>query len=241
MNVSILFLLVIVSVLLHTDDCMYINARGRKHQSLHYPARRFPSIPSCVLDASATTATTTDSKKIFWSDGLKFECTACGKCCRNDGEVWLDTDEFAALCDHLQKTPQEVLLAYSDTVMNGWVKLRNKVSDPTNAETKEGDSCIFLDNDGKKCTIYDARPIQVCKCKYMHIYLFLAYIDILLTYMRTTSNSVEHTRTGQDCLMMRISGIKKLWCQIQLLLVRNGMLMMEDVKAYKMLMRLLFL
>ena len=104
-----------------------------------------------------------ETKSPFWIEGLQFACTGCGKCCRNDGEVWLDSDEFVSLCDHLQLDCNEVIDKYADSVMNGWVKLKNKVSSEMNSVKGGnivGDSCIFLDDDGKKCTIYEARPIQ---------------------------------------------------------------------------------
>ena len=104
-----------------------------------------------------------ETKSPFWIDGLKFACTGCGKCCRNDGEVWLDSDEFVSLCDYLQMDCNEVIDKYADSVMNGWVKLKNKETSGRNSiggENTIGDSCVFLDDDGKKCTIYEARPIQ---------------------------------------------------------------------------------
>ena len=40
------------------------------------------------------------ASKTWWGDGdstVHFHCTSCGKCCTNDGEVWMNTDEFADL------------------------------------------------------------------------------------------------------------------------------------------------
>ena len=93
----------------------------------------------------------------FWENGLKFGCTGCGKCCQNDGEVWFDSDEFAELADHLKLSHNEVLDQYSEKVMSGWIKIKNKV---VQDNLGSADRCIFLDDDGKKCTVYEARPTQ---------------------------------------------------------------------------------
>ena len=99
-------------------------------------------------------------KEPWWRDGLKFGCTACGRCCQNEGEVWMDSDEFADLTLHLQKSPLAVLNEYVEMVENGWVKIKSG----DRVRNKEGnlldDRCIFLGEDGKACSIYEARPIQ---------------------------------------------------------------------------------
>ena len=41
--------------------------------------------------------------------------------------------------------------------MSGWVKIKNKI---VKDNYGSADRCIFLDDDGKKCTIYEARPTQ---------------------------------------------------------------------------------
>ena len=99
----------------------------------------------------------------WWSgaldeEGVKFGCTGCGRCCQNDGVVWLDTDEFADLCESLKMKPDDVLDRYTEEVMSGWVKLKNK---PDTLSQTGNDRCIFLsDVDGKSCTIYESRPVQ---------------------------------------------------------------------------------
>lgn len=103
----------------------------------------------------ATTISPTGSD-IWWKEGLKFGCTACGRCCQNEGEVWLDADEFADLSTNLKEDPKSVLDKYAEKTMSGWVKMKNQVSD----DPKVNDRCIFLGEDGKQCSIYESRPIQ---------------------------------------------------------------------------------
>jgi len=109
---------------------------------------------STSIDSSPSPITTVDP---FWKNGLQFGCTGCGKCCQNDGEVWLDIDEFVDLVDFLKISAEETLEKYVDGVKSGWVKLKNKV---VVATPENIDRCIFLDDDGKKCTVYSVRPVQ---------------------------------------------------------------------------------
>jgi uncharacterized protein len=112
-----------------------------------------------VISDSALSAATTEAavgSEVWWKEGLKFGCTACGRCCQNEGEVWLDADEFADLSTNLKESPEAVLQKYSEKTMSGWVKLKNQISD----DPKINDRCIFLGADGKQCSIYDSRPIQ---------------------------------------------------------------------------------
>ena len=119
-------------------------------------SRRFSSSSSMIM---STTAPSDKLKDPWWRDGLKFGCTACGRCCQNEGEVWMDSDEFADLTLHLQKSPLAVLNEYVEMVENGWVKIKSG-----DRVRKDGnlldDRCIFLGEDGKQCSIYEARPIQ---------------------------------------------------------------------------------
>jgi Fe-S-cluster containining protein len=48
---------------------------------------------------------------------------------------------------------------FIDDIVSGGVKGKNKPAVVTSGNQK-ADQCIFLDADGKKCTIYEARPTQ---------------------------------------------------------------------------------
>lgn len=117
------------------------------------------------LDA-LTTKISDYASKTWWGNGqneVNFDCTGCGKCCTNDGEVWMNTDEFADLVMHLKQTKredeiQDILEKYVADYMPGWAKLKNK--DIVQENGLKTDGCVFLDDEGKHCTIYSARPVQ---------------------------------------------------------------------------------
>ena len=37
----------------------------------------------------------------WYEDGLQFDCTGCGKCCKVDGDVWLAPEEVSSIMLHL--------------------------------------------------------------------------------------------------------------------------------------------
>lgn len=80
-------------------------------------------------------------------DGVPFECTKCGECCRWSGYVYLTESDIKKLEDKLGNSDN-----YTRTVHSGKdVVLKNK---------EDSKDCVFLKND--KCEIYDFRPEQ-CK------------------------------------------------------------------------------
>lgn len=99
-------------------------------------------------------STATDT---WWKEknGLQFSCTSCGRCCQNDGEVWFDTDEFYDLCKLLNMTFENAIDTYTESISSGWIKMKNKIPNGV-----DDDQCVFLDKDGKSCSIYEARPVQ---------------------------------------------------------------------------------
>lgn len=99
----------------------------------------------------------------WYEDGLQFECTGCGKCCKVDGDVWLAPDETETIMTHLGHSR-------SDDDNESYIKefrkkyIRAEVTNGNQSESwvclkrKEG-ACIFLDEAGQ-CSIYDVRPVQ---------------------------------------------------------------------------------
>lgn len=90
-----------------------------------------------------------NKRKSWYQQGLRFECTQCGKCCTGSpGYVWLKDDEIDAIAAFLQITRSQFCRLYTRSV-NSRIAL---------VELKKNYDCIFLDN--KKCRIYPVRPSQ---------------------------------------------------------------------------------
>ena len=85
----------------------------------------------------------------WYEKGIKFECTACGKCCTNHGDyqyVYLGKSDMEAISAFLKLGIDEFFLKHCDTE-NGWIVLRPGPS-----------HCEFLGENG--CRIYPVRPKQ---------------------------------------------------------------------------------
>ena len=90
------------------------------------------------------------SPKPWYSNGLRFECTQCGNCCKNHGDytyVYLTTPEVEAIAAKLELEAEVFLKDYCE-VENGWVTLR-----------MDQPACRFLGEDNR-CGIYEVRPRQ---------------------------------------------------------------------------------
>jgi Fe-S-cluster containining protein len=89
------------------------------------------------------------SAQPFHANGLRFECTACGECCRARGSycfVYVTLAERRRLAQHLGLKTAAFTREYCEKT-NGFHHLRNPSND-----------CEFLD--GSRCTVYAARPDQ---------------------------------------------------------------------------------
>jgi len=85
----------------------------------------------------------------WYADGLRFECTRCGKCCTGaPGFVWVNDAEIQAIGEFLQEPLDEVTALHTRWV-NGKRSLREKLNN----------DCVFYDAE-IGCTIYEARPRQ---------------------------------------------------------------------------------
>ena len=85
----------------------------------------------------------------FYKDGVRFECTRCGKCCTCDGYVFINGDDLNNLIEG-EKFSKEELLKHYLSSYQGYTVLRDK---------KNGE-CIFWDNEIMGCKVYKYRPIQ---------------------------------------------------------------------------------
>jgi Fe-S-cluster containining protein len=85
----------------------------------------------------------------WYRDGLRFECTRCGKCCTGfPGFVWVSDEEVRALAEFRGETRDEVIGLYT-RLINGKRTLREKLNH----------DCTFYDAE-QGCTIYSVRPRQ---------------------------------------------------------------------------------
>lgn len=85
----------------------------------------------------------------WFEDGLRFGCTGCGGCCTGEpGYVFLSEDDLDRLSAHFQLTPQDFAKKYTRLVDGQYALLERPVSY----------DCVFLND--KRCTVYEARPVQ---------------------------------------------------------------------------------
>ena len=85
----------------------------------------------------------------WYSEGLNFKCTGCGKCCTGaPGYVWVDEKEMEAMASFLEISLKDFMRTYVRRVGQRYSLL----------ESKKTFDCIFLRD--KKCQVYGARPTQ---------------------------------------------------------------------------------
>ncbi|MBL8747336.1 MAG: YkgJ family cysteine cluster protein [Phycisphaerae bacterium] len=98
----------------------------------------------------------------WYSDGLRFECTQCGRCCSGaPGYVLFTSEEAERIAERLGVSVQEFLDRYT-THLKMPVSGRSRTF--KEIESEHGNDCIFLDRatqPGKTlCAIHDLRPAQ---------------------------------------------------------------------------------
>lgn len=88
----------------------------------------------------------------WYKEGLRFECTGCGKCCTGpSGYVWINEEEMKSIAASLNMTLELFKRKY----------VRRKDNRYALIELKKGSQqydCVFLKD--KKCQIYENRPTQ---------------------------------------------------------------------------------
>lgn len=92
-----------------------------------------------------------EPRKVPWfADGLRFECTACGKCCLNHGDgfnyVYSTRGERRAIAKHLGLSLKQFEADYCEKVGSHLSFI------------SEDNACVFLEEG--KCSIYEHRPSQ---------------------------------------------------------------------------------
>lgn len=92
-------------------------------------------------------------KKTWYDQGLRFKCTACGKCCTGPtGYVWLSAPEIERMAKHLKLSVQDFSMKYLR-----YVKGRYALLETLNQGNYD---CVFLKEN--QCQLYESRPDQ-CK------------------------------------------------------------------------------
>ncbi|MCF7824749.1 MAG: YkgJ family cysteine cluster protein [Candidatus Marinimicrobia bacterium] len=87
------------------------------------------------------------AKSRFYSEGLHFECTGCGACCKlGGGFVYPSLEDVGFAARHLKLS------------VSAFTKKYMELNDGHYVFKNDGDNCIFYDKNG--CTIYEARPTQ---------------------------------------------------------------------------------
>ncbi|MBN1916787.1 MAG: YkgJ family cysteine cluster protein [Verrucomicrobia bacterium] len=88
-------------------------------------------------------------KEKWYANGLHFECTGCGHCCRwGEGYVWINERHIHEMADHLGLDVLQFARRYVRRVGSAY-SLREL------ADYR----CVLLDDD-ERCRVYPVRPTQ---------------------------------------------------------------------------------
>jgi len=88
-------------------------------------------------------------KKPWYADGLRFECTSCGHCCRwGEGYVWVTERDIHTMADYIEMDVLEFARRYVRRVGTCYSLI--ELPDYR---------CVFLDED-ERCRVYPVRPTQ---------------------------------------------------------------------------------
>ena len=97
----------------------------------------------------------------FFAQGLRFECTQCGHCCRHEpGYVFLSESDIQGLLEYLSASQDEFMEKYCRMVDVGFFKRISLVE-------KRNNDCVFWQN-GLGCGVYSARPLQCRSYPFWH-------------------------------------------------------------------------
>ncbi len=89
-------------------------------------------------------------QKPWYHKGLKFSCSECGNCCTGfSGFVWVNKEEMEGLAQILELDFEEFQRLYTRKI-----GIRYSLKEFPNG------SCVFFDEDTRKCQVYAGRPRQ---------------------------------------------------------------------------------
>ena len=87
-------------------------------------------------------------RSYFFDDGIHFQCTECGECCRGaPGQVYVSGEEIQRLAAETGCTPEAFVASHCRPIPGGFSLLE-----------KENGECIFLEND--RCRVHHCKPMQ---------------------------------------------------------------------------------
>ena len=84
----------------------------------------------------------------WYADGLRFECTRCGACCRGEGYVWVSRERIHEMAEFLGVSAGSFTRRY--------VRL---VEGRLSLVEKEDADCVFWEAE-RGCVVYPVRPAQ---------------------------------------------------------------------------------
>lgn len=88
----------------------------------------------------------------WFSDGLRFTCTRCSRCCRHEsGYVFLSDDDIQRFCSYFSVSREEFIQKFCTRVD---LEFTQRIS----LKEQENFDCIFWKNG--LCSVYEARPLQ---------------------------------------------------------------------------------
>lgn len=90
-----------------------------------------------------------DEESPWYQDGLRFECTQCGRCCRGPGNVWVTDDEIERLAVHVERSVEAFRAEYVKRAGRRGLVLTQK----------RNQDCVFW-NEEHGCQVYSSRPRQ---------------------------------------------------------------------------------
>lgn len=111
-----------------------------------------------------STSITPTRSSPWYSQGLNFSCTQCGRCCTGPaGYVWFSEDEGKRIADYLQLDETTFRRRFAHRANGKWSLNENK--------TAHGQDCVFLrrsDQGQALCSIYPVRPVQCRTWPFWH-------------------------------------------------------------------------
>jgi Fe-S-cluster containining protein len=84
----------------------------------------------------------------WYADGLRFECTRCGRCCTGKGYVWVSEERIREIAEFLGISVERFTRRHV-----------RRVESRLSLVEKEHADCVFWERD-RGCTIYPVRPVQ---------------------------------------------------------------------------------